>query len=173
MHRMVSLQAKHAMRYALRFPWWDRLHMLLAPRCCRDRAIRRMIGDALKCVRDAGQLEGDLVSSARPLQNHNAFSAEIKSGPEQQPNHKGYRGHKHVVTCDGDASARESNHVVREQNFLLCCAYGFLSAVICKPSWQRISFPIARMQFPAALTIYRRCDKRFASPQTTFTGEAG
>jgi len=94
------------------------LHLNLTPRGRRNCTIRRTIGDALERVSNARQLECNLFSSARPLQQDDPFSAEGNSRPEQQPNHEGYTRHKHVVTRDSDASARDGNYVVREQSFL-------------------------------------------------------
>ena len=71
-----------------------------------------MIGDALDCVRDSGQLECKLVRSARPLQHDNPFSAEIQGRPEHQADHDRYDRQEDVVTCDRDASTRYSNQVI-------------------------------------------------------------
>ena len=77
-----------------------------------------MIGDALERVCDSGQLEGDLVGPVRPFQHDDAFAAEVQGSPEQQPNHDRYNRHERVMTGDCDTSARNSNHVIREQYFL-------------------------------------------------------
>jgi hypothetical protein len=61
---------------------------------CGNCTICRTIGDALECVGDAGQLERNLVGSARPLQHDDPFSAEVKSDPEHQANHEGCSGMK-------------------------------------------------------------------------------
>jgi hypothetical protein len=90
----------------------------LPPRCHRNRSIRRPAGQALKRVSNTGQLERNLVGSARPLQQNDSFSAEVKGGPEQHTNHKGYDSHEDVVTCNRKASTRDSNDVVREQSLL-------------------------------------------------------
>jgi len=89
-----------------------RLRLKLAPGCRRDRTIRWTIGDALQCVCNSRQLEGNLIGSFRSLQHDNPFPAEVNSGPEQHSNHDGYTRHKRVVTGDRDASARESNHMI-------------------------------------------------------------
>src|SRR6266849_4983777 len=114
----VRLATKHGIgntRLALR----GRLRLLLTLRCGSNRGIRRAIGDALEGVRDAGQLERNLVGSAGPLQHDDPFSAEVKSSPEQQTSRNRYEHHDDVVTRDGDASAGDCNQVVREQSFLL------------------------------------------------------
>jgi hypothetical protein len=77
-----------------------------------------MIGNALERVCDSGQLEGDLVGPVRPFQHDDAFAAEVHGGPEQQPKHDRYNRHERVMTGDSDTSARNSNQVIREQNFL-------------------------------------------------------
>jgi len=110
--QIVFLTTKHRIRNALGFSWWWRLRQLLAPRRRRNHFISGTIGDALECVRDAGQLKCNLLRSARPFQHDDAFSTEIKSGPEHQANYEGYAGHEHVVACYGDASARDTNQVV-------------------------------------------------------------
>jgi len=116
--RTGALTPKHGIRYTLRLSLWRRLRLSLTPHSRRDRAIRWTIGDALECVCDSRQLQCQLVRSVRPLQHHNLLPAEVKSGPKHQPNHDGNTRHKHVVTCDSDASTRDSNHVIREQRFL-------------------------------------------------------
>jgi hypothetical protein len=71
-----------------------------------------MIGDALECIRNTGQLERNLVRSARPLQHDNPFSAEIQGSPEHQAGQDRYDRQEDVVTCDGDAPTRDSNQVI-------------------------------------------------------------
>jgi hypothetical protein len=71
-----------------------------------------MVGDALECVCNTGQLECNLVRSTRPLQHDNPFSAEIQGSPEHQANHDRYDRQKDVVACNGDASTRDSNQVI-------------------------------------------------------------
>jgi hypothetical protein len=94
------------------------LRLNLTPRRRRNRAIRRAIGDALERVCNSRQLECHLIRSARPLQHDNLFPAEVKGGPRHQPNHDRYARHKRVVTCDREASTRDSNYVIQEQSFL-------------------------------------------------------
>jgi hypothetical protein len=99
------------------------LRLNLTPRRRRNRTIRRTIGDALERVCNSGQLECNLVRSVRPLQHHNPFPAEVNSGPKRQPNHDKYTHHERVVTCDRDASTRDSNHLIRKQSFLPAGAF--------------------------------------------------
>jgi hypothetical protein len=87
---------------------------LLTPRCRGNGIIRGTIGDALECVCDARQLEGDLVGTGRPFQHDDSFSAGGKSRPEQQAGHDGRKHHQRVVTRYGDASTCDANQVVRE-----------------------------------------------------------
>src|ERR1700736_4906890 len=109
----MSLTPKHRIRDTLRLSLGRRLHLLLLTSRRRgNHTVRGTIGDAVECICDTGQLECNLVGSARSLQHDHSFSAEIKSGPEHQPNHEGYNSHKHVVTGDGDASACDGNQVV-------------------------------------------------------------
>src|SRR6266850_6657286 len=115
--RMVPLTSKHGIGATWRLALRGRLRLLLAPRCGCNRVIRRTIGDALERIRDAGQLERNLVGSAGPLQHDDPFSTEVKRSPEQQSRHNRHENHDQVVARDGDASAGESNQVVREQSF--------------------------------------------------------
>jgi len=87
------LTPKHGIRHTLRLSLRGRLWLELTPGRRRNRAIRRTIGDALESVGDTGLFEGNLVGSVRPLQHDDAFSAEVKGGPEQQTNHDGYTSH--------------------------------------------------------------------------------
>ena len=89
-----------------------RLYLLLAARCCRNGIIGGTIGDALKSVGNAGQLEGHLVGPGRSFQDDDPFPAEVKSGPEQQAGDNGHEHHEHVVTGNGEASARDGDQVV-------------------------------------------------------------
>jgi hypothetical protein len=75
------------------------------------------------------QLECNLVDSARPLQHGDPFSAEVESRLEHQADHEGYTRHECIVTRGGDASARDSNQVVREQVLLPAGAYGLLTCI--------------------------------------------
>jgi len=102
---------------AFEFPLGGQLHLLLTPRRSCNGIIGRVIGDALECVRDARQLEGNLVGTARPFQHDDSFSAEVKGGPEQQPSHDGHEHHQCVVTRNGDASSCDGDQMVREQCF--------------------------------------------------------
>jgi hypothetical protein len=115
-----ELTPKHRIRYTLRLSLQGRggLRLNLTPHRRRNRTIRRTIRDTLECVCNSRQLECHLVRSVRPLQHDNLFPAEVKSGPKHKPNHHRYTRHKHVVTCDTDASTRDSNYVIREQRFL-------------------------------------------------------
>lgn len=89
-----------------------RLHLLLAARCCRNGIIGGTIGDALKSVGNAGQLEGHLVGPGRALQHDDAFAAEVESCPEQKTGCDGDKHHEHVVAGDGEASAGDGDQVV-------------------------------------------------------------
>jgi hypothetical protein len=109
---ICSLTLKYGIRRTFGISLWWRLHLKLTLRRRRNRTIRRVIGDALECVGNAGQFKCNLVGSARSLQDDDPFSVEVQSCPEQQPNHDGYNCHEYVVTCDGDASARNGYHVV-------------------------------------------------------------
>jgi hypothetical protein len=90
----------------------------LTPRCRGNGIIRGTIGDALECVCDARQLEGNLVGTGRPFQHDDSFTAEVKSRPEQQSGHDGHEHQQHVVDRYGNASTCDGNQVVREQIFL-------------------------------------------------------
>jgi hypothetical protein len=96
----------------------------LTPRRRRDHTIHRAIGDALQRVCNSRQLERHLVGSSRPLQHHNLFPAEVKSGPRHQPNRDRHTRHERIVTCDREASTRDSNCVIQEQSFLPVGANG-------------------------------------------------
>src|SRR5260370_41885528 len=102
------LTPKHGIRFTLGLSLRGRLRLKLAPGRRRDRTIRRAIGEALECVCNSRQLEVNLVGSVRPLQHDNPFPAEVKIGPEQQPNRDGYNRHEPVVTGDRDAPTRDS-----------------------------------------------------------------
>ena len=115
--RSDSLAPKHGIRNAVRLSLQGRLCLKLPPRRGRNCAICGMIGDALERVCDSGQLEGNLVGSVRPFQHDDAFAAEVQGSPEQQPNHDRYNRHERVMTGDCDTSARNSNHVILEQDF--------------------------------------------------------
>jgi hypothetical protein len=84
----------------------------LTPRGRSNGTFCRTIGDAIERVSNARQFKRKLVDSARPLQNDNSFSAEVKSDPEHQPDHEGDARHKDVMTCERDTSAGNGNHVV-------------------------------------------------------------
>jgi len=115
---IVSLTPKDGIRYALGRSLWGRWRLKLTPRGRGNGTFCRTIGDAIERVGNARQFKCKLVDPARSLQYDNSFSAEVKSDPEHQPNHEGYTRHENVMTCDRDASARDGNHVVREQGFL-------------------------------------------------------
>ena len=100
------------MRYALGFSLRGRLRLKLTPRGRSYGTFCRTICDAIERVSNARQFKGQLVDPARPLQYDNSFSAEVKGDPEHQSNHEGYSRHEDVMTCDGDASASNGNHVV-------------------------------------------------------------
>jgi len=51
----------------------------------QHRFIRRAIGDALEGVRDAGQLEGNLVGSAGPLQHDDLFRLKYSAVQNNRP----------------------------------------------------------------------------------------
>ena len=110
----------------MRLSLWERgrLRLNLTPRCRRNRAIRRAIGDALECVCNSRQLERHLIRSVRSLQHDNLFPAEVKSGPRHQPNRDRYTRHERIVTCNREASTRDSNYVIQEQSFLPVGANG-------------------------------------------------
>ena len=114
----VSLTAKHGIRNTLRLSLRGGLHQLLTSRRSGNHAVRRTIGNAFEGVCDTGQLECNLVGSARLFQHHDAFSAEVKSRPKHETNYEGHNGHEYVMTCDGDAPAGDSNQAVREQSLL-------------------------------------------------------
>jgi hypothetical protein len=116
--RSSPLTPEHGIRYAFGLSLWSRLHLKLTPGGRRNRTIRWTISDALESVGDARQLEGNLVRSARPLQNNHSFSAEVESRPEQEANDERYSRQEDVVTCDGDASTGDADQVIREQSFL-------------------------------------------------------
>ena len=115
----MSLSPEHGIRYAFGVSLRRRLYLLLTPRRRCDGIIGWSIDDALECVCDARQFEGNLVGTARPFQQDNSFSAEVKSSPEKQSAHDGNEHHHHVVRSNGDASACDGNQVVRKQGFLL------------------------------------------------------
>jgi len=106
------------LRYALVLSLWGRWCLKLTPRGRGNGTFCRTIGNAIERVSNARQFKRKLVDRARPLQYDNSFAAEVKSDPEHQPNHQGYTRHENVMTCDRDTSARDGNHVVREQGFL-------------------------------------------------------
>src|SRR5713101_2038939 len=113
--RTASLTSKHGIRHTSGLSLRRRLHLALTSRGRRNCTVFRTIGEVLECVRNTGQLECNLVGSARPLQHDDPFSAEVESSPEQQADHEGCDSREDIMTCDGDASARDSNQVVREQ----------------------------------------------------------
>jgi len=112
------LTSKHGIGNASRLSLWRRLRLKLPSRRRRDGAIRRLIGDSLERIGDAGQFERNLVGSVRPFQHDDAFAAEVKGSPKQQTNHHGYARHEYVMARNSDTSARNANHVIREQSFL-------------------------------------------------------
>jgi hypothetical protein len=77
------------MEYAM--PWdsrcGGRLRLKLTPRGRFNGTLSRTIGDALERVSNARQFKCKLVDPARPLQDDNSFSTEVKSDPEHQPTH--------------------------------------------------------------------------------------
>jgi len=109
------------------------LRLNLTPHRRRDHSICRTIGDALDCVSNPGQLECHLIGSSRPLQDDNPFPPEVKSSPKYQPNRDRYARHEYVVTCDIDASTRDTNDVIRKQSFLLV-RYQLLLVSHARPS---------------------------------------
>ncbi len=71
---------------------WDALRLslkgllevlLLAPGSHGDGTIRRLVGDALERVRDAGQFERKLIGSARAPYHYDALATEIQQSPKQ------------------------------------------------------------------------------------------
>lgn len=92
--------------------------MILTSHGRGNRTIRRTIGDPFERVCNAGQLEGNLVGSARSLQQHNPPTTEIERRPENHPDDQRYRRHENIVTRNGEASACDRNHEVREHVFL-------------------------------------------------------
>jgi hypothetical protein len=117
--RIAALAPEYGIRNTFRLSLRRRLHLKLTPRGRGDRTIRWTIGDAFECVSYAGQLERNLVGSARSLQHHDSLSAEVKGRPEQQPGDHGNEHHQNVVARDGEAFAGDSDQVIRKQGFLL------------------------------------------------------
>jgi hypothetical protein len=110
--RIAGLSAKHRVSATFRVARRGRLRLLLAARGGGDGVVGGTIGDAFERVGDAGQLEGKLLGSSRALQDDDAFSAEVESGPEEQTHYERNENHKRVMTCDRDAAACDDDQVV-------------------------------------------------------------
>jgi hypothetical protein len=77
-----SLTPKHGIRYALGLSLWGRWRLKLTPGGRCNGTLRRTIGDTIESVGNTRQFEGNLVERARPLQDDDAFAAEVKGDPE-------------------------------------------------------------------------------------------
>jgi hypothetical protein len=139
------------------------LRLKLTPRFRRDRAIRWTIGDTFECVCNSRQLECHLVRSARPLHHDNLFPAEVKSGPRHQPNHDGYTRHERIVTCNSEASTRDSNYVIQEQTFLLIGVNGSPACTLTEKRVNKMHYRLRRGDAFCRAAIRMRAERGAAT----------